>query len=54
MLQLNSQSFDVNNIENQKEVSFDFEIQAGENKVIVTAVGIDGTTGVMNKTFNVD
>ncbi len=54
MLQLNGQSFDVNNIENQKDVNFEFEIQSGENKVIVTAVGIDGTTGILEKTFNVE
>ena len=54
MLQLNSQSFDVNNIENQKDVNFEFDIQSGENKVIVTAVGIDGTTGILEKTFNVE
>ena len=52
-LQFNGQNYDINIAENTKEGNFELDLAEGENKVILTVVGSDGATQVLEKSFTV-
>jgi hypothetical protein len=53
VLELNGQSYDVNLPENATDVNFELDLADGENSIMITVVGEDGATQVVNKKFTV-
>ena len=52
-LQFNGQNYDVNIAENTTNANFELDLLEGENKIILTVVGQDGATQVLEKNFTV-
>ncbi len=52
-LQLNNQNYDINIAENMTYANFELDLKEGENKILLTVVGQDGATQVLEKTFTV-
>ena len=52
-LQLNNQNYDINIAENMTYANFELDLKEGENKILLTVVGQDDATQVLEKTFTV-